>query len=266
MSTCTISGIRPGLRVMISGGGSGLGRNMVDVFTASGARVHISDVQDEWLKECQRTTGTPGTLADVGDPSQVEGWFAEAHAALGGLDVLINNAGIAGPTAPVESTPIEGWRRTIEVDLSGPFYCSRLAVPMLKAAAAEHGDAAIINISSTAGRFGFAHRAAYAASKWGMVGLTQTLSLELGPYGVRVNAIQPGTTASDRTERTILAKANATGIAPDEIRDSMLSVMSLRRFVPPQDIATTALFLASPLARSISGQSISVCGDTIKMW
>jgi NAD(P)-dependent dehydrogenase (short-subunit alcohol dehydrogenase family) len=239
---------------------------MVDAFAGVGARVHICDVVAEHLADCQQATGTWGTLADVGDPAQVERWFADAQSVLGGLDVLINNAGISGPTGFLEEISIEDWRRTLAVDLDGMFYCARLAIPLLKAAAAEHGDAAMINLSSTAGRFGFAQRAPYAAAKWAVVGLTETLSLELGPHGVRVNAIQPGTTASERSERTIVAKAASTGRSAEEIRGQMLAVMALRRFVPPEDIASTALFLASPLARSIAGQTLSVCADTLKMW
>ncbi len=262
----SITGIRPGLRVMISGAGSGLGRLMIDAFIGAGARVHFCDVVQSHLDECQTTTGARGTLADVGDPVQVERWFADAQSFLGGLDVLINNAGIGGPTDFLENIKIEDWQRTINIDLNGMFYCARLGIPMLKEAARTHGDAAMINISSTAGRYGFVQRAPYAAAKWAVVGLTETLALELGPHGVRVNAIQPGTTASDRSERTIVAKAATTGRSADDIRNTMLSVMALRRFVPPEDIATTALYLASPLARSIAGQTISVCAGTTAMW
>ena len=188
-----IDGIRPGLRVMISGAGSGIGRAMVEVFAAHGARLHICDAVAAHLEDCLTThPGVGGTLADVADEVQVAAWFRAAEAHLGGLDVLVNNAGIAGPTGPVEDISPEDWRRTIDVDINGMFYATRLGVPLLKQAAARHGEAAIVNLSSVAGKFGFARRTPYAFAKWGVVGLTQTIAKEYGPHGIRANIICPG--------------------------------------------------------------------------
>jgi len=171
--------------------------------------------------------------------------------------VLVNNAGIAGATAPVEEISIGDWERTIAVDLSGMFYCTRLAVPLLKQA----GGGSIINMSSAAGRLGFLLRTPYAAAKWAVVGFTKSLAMELGPSNIRVNAIQPGVVEGERIDRVISAKAKALGKSFDEIRDQMVSKVSLRRMVSPYDIANMALFLATDAGRNVSGQALSVCGN-----
>jgi NAD(P)-dependent dehydrogenase (short-subunit alcohol dehydrogenase family) len=254
--------IRPGLRVMISGAAAGIGRAMVERFVAAGAAVHICDADQEALAGCLRAQpGVGGTVADVGDRAQVERWFDEAQTTLGGLDVLVNNAGIGGPTAPVEQVDPADWVRTIDVNLNGVFYATRSGVPLLKEAAADHGDAVIVNLSSAAGRFGYPMRTPYAASKWAVVGFTKSISMELGPFGIRANAILPGPVEGPRIDRVIEAKARALGKAPDEVRRLYAAKASLRRFVTAEDVAAMALFLCTPPARNISGQALAVDGD-----
>ena len=136
------------------------------------------------------------TRADVASLADVDRLFDDVKRALGGLDVLVNNAGIAGPTAKVEDIRPEDWERCIAVDLNGMFYCTRKAMPLIKAA----GGGSIINLSSIAGRFGFALRTPYSAAKWAVVGFTQSLAAEAGPDGVRVNCIQPGIVEGERVE------------------------------------------------------------------
>jgi NAD(P)-dependent dehydrogenase (short-subunit alcohol dehydrogenase family) len=171
--------------------------------------------------------------------------------------VLINNAGIAGPTAKVEEISVADWDRTIAVDLNSMFYCTRRAVPLLKAA----GGGSIINLSSIAGRLGYPLRTPYSAAKWAVVGFTKSLAIELGPSNIRVNAIQPGVVEGERINRVIGARAEAAGIDFESSRDQLVSAVSLRRMVSPQDVANMALFLATPAGASISGQALSVCGD-----
>lgn len=261
-----ITGIRPGLRVMISGAGSGIGRAIAAAFVTHGAKVHICDVAQNHLDDCLAAhPGVGGVIADAGDPDQMAAWFEAAQKHLGGLDVLVNNAGIAGPSKAIEDISIDEWRRTIDIDINGLFYCSRIGVPLLKAAAAEHGEASIINLSSIAGKFGFSHRTPYAFAKWGVVGFTKSLAIELGGHGIRVNALQPGAVAGPRLESVIAGKAKATGQSEDVVRAGMLADTSLNRFVTNEDIADMALFLCSPLARNVSGQAISICGDIQKM-
>jgi NAD(P)-dependent dehydrogenase (short-subunit alcohol dehydrogenase family) len=183
--------------------------------------------------------------------------FEDARATLGGLDVLVNNAGIAGPTAAVEEISPADWRRCIEVDLTGQFLSTRCAVPLLKAA----GGGAIINMSSAAGRHGYAYRTPYAAAKWGVIGLTQSLAKELGPSGITANAILPGIVRGARIESVIRSRAEQLGIPYAEMERQYLERVSLRRMVTAEDVAHMVLFLVSPLGRNISGQSLGVCGN-----
>lgn len=246
------------LRVVVTAGASGIGLAISDAFLAAGARVHICDVDATALERfrCEHP-GAGATETDVSLPKLVDALFNAASATLGGLDVLVNNAGITGPTAPVEEISVEEWDRTIAVDLNSMFYCLRLGVPMLKAS----GGGSIINLSSIGGRLGYPLRTPYSAAKWGVVGLTKSLAIELGPFNIRVNAIQPGAVEGPRVDRVIQARASARGIGLDEARAQFLSPISLRHTVSAQEIAAMAVFLASPSARSISGQAISVCGD-----
>ena len=245
-----------GKRALVTAGAGGIGRVIAETFAAAGARVHVCDVDAAALGEVRSSGAVAGTtLCDVSDTDQVSRLFAEAGESLGGLDVLVNNAGIAGPTARVEEIGIEDWRRCIEVDLNGPFFCTRLAVPFLRAA----GGGSVINMSSVAGRLGFPLRTPYAAAKWGVVGLTKSLAIELGPEGIRVNAIQPGVVEGPRIDSVIAARAEALGTTPHEQRERLLENVSLRSMVTAREVADMALFLASDAGAHITGQAISVC-------
>lgn len=244
-----------GLRVMVTGGGDGIGRAIAERFQAHHAHVHVCDLAPERLGVLQ---GIGGTVADVSDAIQVANWFAEAQAALGGLDVLVNNAGIAGPAAAVEDIAPEDWEQTLRVNTNGPFYCSRLAVPLLKAA----GGGSIVNISSTAGLFGYPLRAPYAASKWAVIGFTKTLAMELGAFGIRVNAICPGSMTNPRMDAIIEREAEAQGVSAQQVREGYVQQVSMRTFIAPQEIADVVLFLCSNAGKHISGQALSVDGHT----
>ena len=243
-----------GQRVLITAGAAGIGRAMTDVFHKAGARVHICDVVQSAMDETTKAfPGVTSTLADVSKLKDVDRLFAEAKQRLGGLDCLVNNAGIAGPTGKVEDIPVEEWERCIDVDMNGMFYCTRLAMPLIKAA----GGGCIINLSSAAGRLAFPFRTPYSAAKWGVVGYTKSLSMEAGPDNVRVNAIQPGVVEGERINRVIEAKA--LGISFEEQKKISLERVSMHRMVSPYDIANMALYLASDLGKNITGQAISVC-------
>jgi NAD(P)-dependent dehydrogenase (short-subunit alcohol dehydrogenase family) len=218
--------------------------------------VHICDVVQSAIDETRKALpGVTATVCDVSNLKQVDQLFADARKHLGGLDVLVNNAGIAGPTGKVEEIAIEDWERCIAVDLNGMFYCTRLAMPMLKAA----GGGCIINLSSAAGRLGFPLRTPYAAAKWGVVGFTKSLSMEVGTDNIRVNAIQPGVVEGERIDRVIDAKAKARGVSFEQEMQRSLEKVSMRITVSPQDIANMALYLASDLGKHVTGQPISVC-------
>jgi NAD(P)-dependent dehydrogenase (short-subunit alcohol dehydrogenase family) len=248
-----------GLRVLVTAGGAGIGRAIAMTFLEHGARVHVCDVDEKALEELKKEAPSiTQSVADVADVSQVEKLFAEAKRNLGGLDVLVNNAGIAGPTAKVEDIEPKDWDRCIAVDLSGMFYCTRKAMPMIKGA----GGGSIINLSSAAGRLAFPMRTPYSAAKFAVVGFTESLAAEVGPDKVRVNCIQPGVVEGERIDRVIAAKAQRLGISFDEVKKKMLEGVSMHTAVSAQDIANTALFLATDAGKHISGQAISVCGGT----
>ena len=245
-------------RVLVTAGASGIGRAIVEAFTGAGWKVHLCDVDKGALDRVRAERPTVTTsFCDVSDEAAVDAMFADVARELGGLDALINNAGIAGPTGAVEEIDPAAWRRCIDVDLTGQFLCARRAVPMLKAT----GDGSIVNMSSAAGRHGYAFRTPYAAAKWGVIGFTQSLAKELGPHGIRVNAILPGIVEGPRIEGVIRARAEQLGISYPEMERQYLEKVSLRRMVTAQDVAAMVLFVCSPAGRNISGQSLGVCGN-----
>jgi NAD(P)-dependent dehydrogenase (short-subunit alcohol dehydrogenase family) len=248
-----------GLRVLVTAGAGGIGLEIARAFAAEGARVHVCDVDAKALRALAKSDPKiTRSTCDVSDRKQVAKLFREALAALKGLDVLVNNAGIAGPTGRVEEIAPEDWDRCLAVDITGQFNCTRLAVPHLR----KSKNASIVNLSSAAGRLGFPLRTPYSAAKWGVVGFTKALAAELGPEGIRVNAIQPGVVEGERIRRVMANKAKSRGISPEAMLKEALSVVSMRTTVTPQQIADQIVFICSPRGRTISGQAISICGDT----
>ena len=248
-----------GHRVIVTAGAGGIGREIARGFAAEGARVVVCDVDRDALSALAESD--PDLIAlpcDVADRAAVADFMGQALERLGGLDTLVNNAGIAGPTGAVQDIDPEDWDRCLNVCLTGQFNMTRLAVPALK----DSANASIANLSSLAGRLGFRLRTPYAAAKWGVIGLTKSLSIELGPDRIRVNAILPGLVAGDRQRRVLEAKAQRTGRSFEEVEAEAMSYASLKEYVTPQQIADQILFLASERGRTISGQALSVCGDT----
>jgi NAD(P)-dependent dehydrogenase (short-subunit alcohol dehydrogenase family) len=248
-----------GARVLVTAGASGIGQEIARAFAREGARVHVCDVDASACAALAETDpAIGGTVCDVADRNAVSALFDRAAGDLGGLDILVNNAGIAGPTGRIDDIAVEDWDRCLAVCLTGQFNCIRLALPFLR----RSENASIVNLSSAAGRLGFPLRAPYAAAKWGVIGLTKTLSMELGEDGIRVNAILPGIVAGDRQRRVLESKAQQRGISFKEMETRAFSYTSLKEYVTPQQIADQILFITSPRGRTISGQAISVCGDT----
>src|SRR5688572_21744789 len=240
-------------RVLITAGAAGIGLAIARAFHAAGARVHICDIDDAALKRAAHEL--PGLTAhhcEVGDRLAVAAMMADAVQQLGGLDVLVNNAGIGGPTKPLHELEPAEWDAVIRVNLTGTFDVSRLAIPHLIAA----GGGTILNMSSAAGRFGYANRSPYSASKWALVGLTKTLSMELGVHGIRVNAVAPGAVAGERAERVYAGRARASGRSVEQERMLGMTAQSLKVLVDPADVGQLCVFLASDAAKSISGQLI----------
>jgi NAD(P)-dependent dehydrogenase (short-subunit alcohol dehydrogenase family) len=246
-------------RVLITAAASGIGLVAARAFAAAGARVFICDVN---AAELQHTLAThpqlAGVVCDVSDEAQVKHLFEAATTHLGGLDILVNNAGIAGPTASVQEMSFADWRHCLAVNLDSVFLCAREAAPLLCA----QGSGSIVNMSSTAGQYGFPRRAPYASAKWAIRGLTRTLAQELGPHGVRVNCICPGSVSGERIDRVIAAEAAKTGQTEAQVRSDLTQIASLRTLINPEDIASTLLFLTSAAGARISGQDITVDGHT----
>ena len=245
-------------KVLITAGASGIGREMVRAFARAGAKVAVLDVDAAALAAlCDESPAVIAEACDLADRAQVEGVVPRLIASLGGLDVLVNNAGIAGATAPLEQVKPEDWDRVMRVNLGGTFDVTRLSIATLK----QSRGGCIINMSSAAGRLGYPQRSAYATSKWGIIGLTKTLSMELGAYGIRVNAILPGPVAGERMQRVLEGRAAQSGRSIEEERVSALANQSLKTFTEAGEIAALALFLASDSAKTISGQALSIDGD-----
>ena len=245
--------------VLISGAASGIGRSIAEAFIATGAQVHICDMSTDAIAEFLKANpNASATQADVASPNDIDRVFAEFGEKYAQLDILINNAGIAGPSAAVEDVATDVWDQCIAVNLSGAFYMANRAVPLLKKA----GGGSIINMSSSAGLFGTPMRSPYAASKWGLIGLTKTWAMELGPHNIRVNAVCPGCVSGPRIDGVIERDARERGVSPQEIRDVYQRQSSMRTFVSPEEIAATVLFLTSAEAARISGQAMSVDGHT----
>lgn len=245
-------------RVLITAGAQGIGREFARAFAATGAKVFVCDIDLQSLEALAKEI--PGLIAkpcDMASRAQIERMVSEAVEALGGLDVLINNAGIAGLTLPVEQYPPDDWDKVIAVNLTAMFDVSRLAIPHLK----QSKSGCIINMASIAGRFGFANRSPYAATKWGVIGLTKTLAIELGQWGIRANAIAPGAVEGERIERVFAGRAQIGGKTLDEVRAQAMAEQSIKAMIDPKDIAQLAVFLASDAAKSISGQVLPIDND-----
>ncbi|NMM88135.1 3-oxoacyl-[acyl-carrier-protein] reductase [Rhodococcus sp. SRB_17] len=246
-------------RVLITAGAGGIGLAIAKAFAAEGARVHIADVNAEAVQAI--TTQYPaisGTVGDISKPADLDTLFANVQTQLGGLDVLINNAGIAGATAPVADYPLGTWNAVVNLNLTGTFMVTQRAIPLLKASPA----ASILVMSSLAGRFGYPNRVAYSTTKWGLVGFTKTLSLELGPHGITANSIHPGAVDGPRLQSVFEGRAKVSGRTVDEETDLAMANQAVKKFIDPADIAALAVFLAGPHARTISGQMFPIDGDS----
>jgi NAD(P)-dependent dehydrogenase (short-subunit alcohol dehydrogenase family) len=245
-----------GLRVLVTAGAGGIGRAIAEAFQREGAIVEVCDL-DPGALEAMAASGFGTTPCDVADRASVDRLFVALERRLAGLDCLVNNAGIGGPTGRVDEIDPADWDRTLAVNITGQYNCVRRAVPLLIRSA----NPSVLNISSAAGRLGFGLRTPYAASKWAVIGFTRSLAVELGPSGVRVNALLPGLVAGPRQDAVLAAKAAASGITLQEMRRRAMAKASIPEMIEPDQIATHAVFLASPHARTTSGQAIGVDSD-----
>ncbi|SAK52084.1 3-ketoacyl-ACP reductase [Caballeronia temeraria] len=246
-------------RVLVTAGANGIGHAITEAFVSAGAKVFVCDIDEAALGRLQaHMPGVTTSVCDMGDRAAAARMVDDAAAALGGIDVLVNNAGIAGPAASVADMDPDAWESVLRVNLTGTFVVTQRAIPHLK----QSGSGAIVVMSSLAGRFGYPNRSPYAVTKWGLVGFTKTLSRELGEFGIRVNAILPGAVEGPRIQQVLEGRASANGRSVAEEEAAALANQSIKRFVDPADIAALAVFLASNAGRSISGQMIPIDGDS----
>ena len=243
----------------MTAGGSGLGAAISDAFLREGARVSSCDISAEAVE--RRRTERKDLLIeqiDIRDDTALRDWTSRSIAALGGCDVLINNAGVAGPVGPVEDVDLDGWRDCLQINLDAQLVTAQAVIPTMKA----QRSGVILNMSSTSGLYGTPNRAAYTASKWAVIGFTKTLAIELGPFGIRCNAICPTSVEGERIDRVLAAQSQVTGKSVSEVRDDYTAGTSLRRFARASEIADMCWFLASNSAAFVSGQAIAVDGNT----
>nr|WP_309502817.1 SDR family oxidoreductase [uncultured Roseovarius sp.] len=246
-------------RVLITAGASGIGLGLARRFAAQGDRVAICDADVAAVARMANTLpDVIAEVADVTDEAQMAAFLDRVEAAWGGVDVVCANAGTGGPAGRIEDLDYAAWQSCIAVNLHGAFLTCRWAARLMRA----QGAGSIIITSSTAGLFGYPLRSPYASAKWALNGLTKTLASELGPAGVRVNAICPGAVEGDRMDRVVAMEAKAGGRSEDEVRASYVTGVSMRTWVNVDDLADMVLFLASPAASKVSGQIIAVDGHT----
>jgi NAD(P)-dependent dehydrogenase (short-subunit alcohol dehydrogenase family) len=245
-------------KVLITAGASGIGKHIAAAFIANGDSVYTCDINEDALQAAAtELKGLKTGVCNVGDRAQIEKMVTDAAEQLGGIDVLINNAGIGGPTTPVQDVEADDWEQVLKIDLTGTFLVTKYAIPHL----IRSGNGSIIIMSSAAGRFGYPNRSPYATVKWGLIGFMKTLSMELGEHNIRANAILPGAVDGDRIQRVFEGRAEATGKSVEEIKQIAMANQSIKKLVDPKDIAALAVFLASDAAKTISGQTLPIDAD-----
>ena len=252
-------------KIIISAAANGIGWSIAQECMLNGAIVYITDKNKESLDKISKHKLYEKQLfldrVNSENFKEVENYFNKIKNKVDSIDALINNVGIAGPTGKLEKLDINDWKETLDININSHFYFTKFSIPLLK----NNNGGSIINLSSTAGLFGFPLRSPYATSKWAIIGMTKTLAMELGENNIRVNVICPGAVAGDRMKRVIKAKAKSLGVKEESLQKDYESMVSLKSFVDKKDIANMAVFLLSEEAHKISGQVMTVDGNTERM-
>jgi NAD(P)-dependent dehydrogenase (short-subunit alcohol dehydrogenase family) len=244
--------------VIITAGASGIGLETAKAFNKINYNVAICDIDEQAINRLNKTDPDIYTaVCDVSDYKMTEMFIGSTAQKLGGIDTLVNNAGIGGPTGKIEEILPNDWSKCLNVCLGGQFNSIRASIIHLK----RSQNPSIINLSSAAGKMGFSMRSPYAAAKWGVIGLTKSLAIELGEYNIRVNAVLPGIVSGQRQEDILRKKAVAKDMTFEQVELEALSYSSIKKYVTASDIANQIIFLANESGKMISGQAISVCGD-----
>jgi NAD(P)-dependent dehydrogenase (short-subunit alcohol dehydrogenase family) len=240
---------------IVTGGGTGIGRAIAETFASAGVKVVVAGRNADTIGAVAAATGGRAIMCDVTKLDDVEALFAEAGRLYGRVDILVNNAGVSGPIAPVAEVDLDAWRACLDINLMGALHCLRVAARVMGA----QGGGSIINMSSLMGLKGYPMRSAYCATKFAIIGLTEAVAREVGPLGVRVNALCPGAVSGELMDRVIVRRAAAEGRSPEAIiKENYTDVAALRRWVSPEEVAQAALFLASDASSSITGDRIKV--------
>ena len=252
-------------KIIISAAADGIGWSIAQECMLNGAIVYISDKNKQFLDEISKHDLYEKQLfldrVNAHEVQEVENYFNKIKNNVDSIDALINNVGIAGPTGKLEELNINDWKETIDININSHFYYNKFSIPLIK----KNNGGSIINLSSTAGLFGFPLRSPYTASKWAVIGMTKALAIELGEFNIRVNAICPGAVSGDRMKRVIVAKAKSLSVKEEAIKKDYESMVSLKTFVDKKDISNMAVFLLSEEAKNISGQVMTVDGNTERM-
>ena len=246
-------------RILVTAGASGIGRAIAERFLADGDEVAICDADPAAVSAFSQANGNAiAAVADVTSEAEMSAFLNDLEHRWKGIDVVCANAGTGGPAGAIETLDYAEWQRCVATNLHGAFLTCRWAARVLKA----QGHGLITLTSSTAGLYGYPFRSPYASAKWAIVGLTKTLAMELGPHGIRVNAVCPGAVEGERMDRVVAMEARARGEAEEAIRESYVKGVSLKTWVTAQDVANTIHFLASEAGARISGQILAIDGHT----
>ena len=247
------------LKIVITAGASGIGSEIAMILSQADAKVIICDKDQEVLDQFSKNNPEIITLkTDVSREEEVASFFNEIKDHFGEINALINNAGIAGPSAKLEDTNFNDWKNTLSVNLNGTFLSTKSAIPLLRSA----GGGSIINIGSTSSFMGTPLRSSYSATKWGLIGLTKTWAMEYGEDNIRINTICPSSVNGERIEQVIEREAKYRSVSPEEIKAAYLSQTSMKTFIDAEEIAGMIVYLLSPLARKITGQMLAIDGHT----
>lgn len=242
-----------GRTAIVTGGGTGIGKAIAVAFSAAGAHVVVAGRNQDTIVPVARAIGGTAVVCDVAKLDDVETLFSKALSVTGKIDVVVNNAGQSGPIANIADVDLAAWRMCVETNLFGTVNCLRVASRIMSA----QQSGSIINMSSLMGLKGYPMRSAYCATKFAVIGLTEAVARELGPSGVRVNALCPGAVSGELMDRVVARRAVAENRDPaDIIKENYTDVAALRRWVSPEEVAAAALFLASDASSSLTGERI----------
>jgi NAD(P)-dependent dehydrogenase (short-subunit alcohol dehydrogenase family) len=256
--------VREGATAIVTGGGRGIGQEISVELARNGADVVVADLDPDEMAETERLVEGVGRRAvpvemDLTDPASVEHAVERALEAFGSVEILVNNAGIAGPTATCDEITVQEWDETIAVNLRGAFLMTRQVLPAMK----RGGYGRIVNIASVTGKRPVPNRTPYATSKMGLIGFTRSLAAEVGESNINANVVCPGSVQGPRIERVFRRHAEANGDDPEEVKRAEMDRSARKELVAPESVARTVAVLCSDEADQMTGQDINVSAGKV---